>query len=210
MMSFMHQDKGCSSSGESVKMEQLMFVLVSLALVSLSSGQDFCHQKTCPGYQVVETNQDFEVRLYTATDWITTRVGGKEATELTAASQRLKNFCERQNEAGQAIQNAWPALVTLTGDENNPDVYLSWFVPPGVNPEIFDTSAALQHRDATTVYVRSFGGTPSLESGLENARILREALSKAGKAYDSTSFCGAAYDSFFSLTHHNEIWIYAP
>ncbi|XP_061601083.1 heme-binding protein soul2 [Cololabis saira] len=190
-------------------MEQLLFVLVALVLVSFSSGQDFCHQKKCPSYQVEETNKDFEVRLYAATDWITTKVDGKAATEVVAASQRLKNFCERQKEAGQEIQDAWPALLTVTGDEDNPDVSMSWFVHPGLKPEILDTSVTLQHRDATTVYVRSFGGMPSIESGRENAKILREALAEAGKAYNSNSFVGAAYDSYFSLTHHNEIWIYA-
>jgi len=58
-------------------------------------------------------------------------------------------------------------------------------------------------------FFRSFGGSPSLNSGQENAKVLREALIKAGKTFDPHTSIGAAYDSYFSLTHHNEIWIYA-
>lgn len=56
---------------------------------------------------------------------------------------------------------------------------------------------------------RTFGGTPSVSSGQTNAVLLRQALSQAGKTFDLHTYIGAGYDSFFSLTHHNEIWIYA-
>lgn len=39
--------------------------------------------------------------------------------------------------------------------------------------------------------------------------MLCEALDKAGKTFDPHTYTGAWYDSYFSLNHHSEIWIYA-
>ncbi|CAG5867068.1 unnamed protein product [Menidia menidia] len=192
-------------------MEPSCPAFVALVAVLFCSGKasDICHQKPCPEYQVVETNPEFEERRYVATDWITTNIAGKESADFLAANERLKAECQRLKKAGQEIPDSWPVLVTVTEGTDKPDISLSWFVPPGMKPEISDSSVTLQHREAATVYIRSFGGTPSLQLGLENTKVLREALVKAGKSFDPHTYHGAAYDSFFSLTHHNEVWIYA-
>ncbi len=62
---------------------------------------------------------------------------------------------------------------------------------------------------ASTSYKRIFSDTPSIKNGQDNAKLLREALVKAGKTFDHHTYDGVGYDSFFSLTHHNEIWIQA-
>uniref|UniRef100_A0A4W6DQ77 Uncharacterized protein n=1 Tax=Lates calcarifer TaxID=8187 RepID=A0A4W6DQ77_LATCA len=54
-----------------------------------------------------------------------------------------------------------------------------------------------------------FTDRPSVKNGQDNAQELREALVKAGKSFDPHSYTGAGYDTYFSLTHHSEIWIYA-
>ncbi|KAM4541621.1 uncharacterized protein PAE49_018563 [Odontesthes bonariensis] len=192
-------------------MEQLLFALLACVLVSVCSGQtsNICHQQPCPEYQVAETNKDFEERLYVATDWITTKLDSKESADILAGNKRLKDYCQRQKEAGHDIPDSWPVLITVTEGKDAPDFFLSWFVPPGKEPENSDALVNLQHKNAAIVYVRSFGGAPSLKSGQENAKVLREALIKAGKTFNPHTSIGAAYDSYFSLTHHNEVWIYA-
>jgi len=46
--------------------------------------------------------QDFEERLYVASDWITTRLDSKETVDILAANKRLKDYCQRQKEAGRS------------------------------------------------------------------------------------------------------------
>ncbi|XP_047459918.1 heme-binding protein soul2 [Mugil cephalus] len=195
----------------------VLLKLLALLLVSLHRGHawtppDFCHGHQCPQYSVVETRQDFEERSYVATDWITTKVDGTGTGDVIAANSKLKDYCQRQKDAGYEISvDTSPTLITVTkGEGDDVDFTMSWFVPPGTRkPEIPDPFVSWESKPEATVYVRVFGGTPSLESGEENAKLLREALDKAGKSLDGHAYSGASYDSYFSLTHHNEIWIYA-
>uniref|UniRef100_A0A8P4KHZ9 Heme-binding protein 2 n=1 Tax=Dicentrarchus labrax TaxID=13489 RepID=A0A8P4KHZ9_DICLA len=187
------------------KMEQPLVLLVSLVLVSFCRGQDFCNQKLCPQYKLIEKNQDFEKRLYVATDWITTKIESTVATDLMTARSRLIEYCKRENDAGFTIPvDTWPVLITVTEDQ---DLWLSWFVPPSTTkPQNIDTSVTLQSKPEAIVYVRVFGGTPSIQSGQDNANTLWKALDK--NCTDLPTYSGAGYDSYFSVTHHNEIWIY--
>ncbi|KAG7229913.1 hypothetical protein INR49_009631 [Caranx melampygus] len=195
-------------------MEQFLSLLVVLAMVwSCRSWQapDFCHQSECPEYQVVGSHQGFEERLYVATDWITTKIDSSADSDVVAANSRLKDYCESQKSAGYDIPtDTWPALITATTGEDSLSLSLSWFVPPGVKkPQNDDPLVTVESRPAATVYVRTFGGIPSLSSGQTNAELLRQALTQAGKTFNAHIYTGAGYDSFFSVTHHNEIWIYA-
>lgn len=52
--------------------------------------------------------QDFEVRLYGATDWITTKLDSTGARDYLAANSRLKTYVKRQAEAGK-----WGTEISL-------------------------------------------------------------------------------------------------
>uniref|UniRef100_I3KQF0 Heme-binding protein soul2 n=1 Tax=Oreochromis niloticus TaxID=8128 RepID=I3KQF0_ORENI len=188
-------------------MAQIMFALFALFLVSVCTGQDFCVGK-CPHYKVLE---DFEVRLYDASTWITTKVDSSQASDVLAANSQLKDYAKKQTEAGFEIPtDSWPALIKVKDGKGDPEFSLSWFVPPATKtPEDSDPLVQLESKPEATVYVRVFGGTPSIQSGQENATKLREALITAGKNFDHDIYSGAAYESYFSPAHHNEIWIYA-
>ncbi|XP_060943715.1 heme-binding protein soul2 [Limanda limanda] len=188
-------------------MERPLSVLVALVLVSFCKGWDeFCRGKPCPEYQLVQKNQDYEERLYVATSWITTTIKNNSSGAVLAANSRLKNYCKKHN-TGRDVQipvDTWPALITI-----NQEGSLSWFIPPGAMPEITDESIKLETRPQATVYVRVFKGFPDLKMGEDNAKKLRDALTKAEKTYDFPAFSGAGYDPYFSIDHHNEVWIYA-
>ncbi|CAI5653264.1 unnamed protein product [Oreochromis niloticus] len=176
-------------------MAQVVFALLALFLVSLCTGQDFCPKEKCPQYKVVETHQDFEVRLYGATNWITTKLDSTGARDYLAANSRLKNYVKRQAEAE---------------GEGDPKMSVSWFVPSGgKKAEISDPLVKLESKPEATIYVRVFGGAPSTATGQENTKILREALASTGKTFDPNTHAAATYESYFSFTHHNEIWISA-
>ncbi|XP_014186213.1 heme-binding protein 2 [Haplochromis burtoni] len=192
-------------------MAQVVFALLAVFLVSLCTGQDFCPKEKCPQYKVVETHQDFEVRLYGATDWITTKLDSTRISDYLAANSRLKTYVKRQAEAGFEIpDDCWPVLVTVTEGEGDPKMSVSWFVSSGGKKgEIYDPLVKLETKPEATIYVRVFGGAPSTETGQENTKILREALAKTGKTFDPSTHAAATYESYFSFTHHNEIWISA-
>uniref|UniRef100_A0A3Q3B6P6 Uncharacterized protein n=1 Tax=Kryptolebias marmoratus TaxID=37003 RepID=A0A3Q3B6P6_KRYMA len=189
-------------------MERLLFALVAAVLVSPCSGDHtkFCHGQPCPEYTVVETNENFEKRSYVATSWASTPVEGEDASDLLAAFSRLKAFWDKQKKAGKPLPDSWPVLITRRKAGGADALSLSWFLPPGSEPEFSDTSVQLEHRAAGTVYVKSFTGTPSLDACQDIADNLKNALTTAGIAFDSQTSTGAFYDSYYSIIHYNEMW----
>ncbi|KAM9344767.1 uncharacterized protein ABDE67_013663 [Symphorus nematophorus] len=188
-------------------MERLLVLLVSLVLVSFCRGEDwqapdFCHQKKCPEFKLIKKYEDYEERLYKATEWITTKIQGTKETDAFAAHERLKEYCQARHDIPT---DTWPVVVSATADH---EYFLSWFLPPGTKkPENTDPLITLQSKPEATVYVRIFGGTPSINSGQEEANKLLHALKR--DCPDLPSYSGAGYDLLFSLRHHNEIWINA-
>uniref|UniRef100_A0A665UB49 Heme-binding protein soul2 n=1 Tax=Echeneis naucrates TaxID=173247 RepID=A0A665UB49_ECHNA len=183
-------------------------MILILVLVLLCRGWEvlcLCDQQQCPEYHLV----GFEERLYISSNWISTKVESPKESDVMAAHSRLKDFCQKAS--GSMIPtNTWPVLITVSEGENGPDLSLSWFLPPGTRkPENTDSSVTIQTRPEATIYVRIFGGIPTISNGQQNVKMLREDLIKAGKAFNPHTYTGAGYDSYFSLTQHNEIWIYA-
>uniref|UniRef100_A0A3Q3GM87 Uncharacterized protein n=1 Tax=Kryptolebias marmoratus TaxID=37003 RepID=A0A3Q3GM87_KRYMA len=188
-------------------MERLLFALVAAALVSPCSGDytDFCHGQPCPEYTVLETNDHFEKRSYVATSWISTTLDGTEMFQILKAKGKLETFWKEAE-----LPDSWPILITRREAGGGDALSLSWFLPPGFEPQFSDTSVHLERRDAATVYVRTYSGFPSTSSGLENGKILRDALTEAGIPFDSQTSTGAFFESLFSISfeRRNEIWLY--
>ncbi|TKS85203.1 hypothetical protein D9C73_020140 [Collichthys lucidus] len=158
------------------------------------------------GVSVQPDKLDFEKRMYVATEWITTKIEGTGGSDVINANSKLKDYIKRQKDAGYTIpDDTWPVLITVTPSQ---DFSLSWFVPPGTEmPKNTDTLVTLQSKPEATVYVRVFSGTPSIQTGKDNANVLWNAMDK--NCTDLPTYTGAGYDSYFSFQHHNEIWIYA-
>ncbi|XP_036980310.1 heme-binding protein soul2 [Acanthopagrus latus] len=184
----------------------LFLFLVSVCTARAWLAPDFCHEKQCPEYKLIKKGKGYEERLYDAAQWITTKVESDESIDLMAANSRLKAYCKKQNDDGYNIpEDTWPVVITV---RRGKDYYLSWFVPPGTKtpPPESDPLVTIESRPEATVYVRVFGGIPSIKGGEENAKALCKSLDKD---CTDTTYCGAGYESFFSPSHHNEIWIYA-
>uniref|UniRef100_UPI0037E9830A heme-binding protein soul2 n=1 Tax=Semicossyphus pulcher TaxID=241346 RepID=UPI0037E9830A len=185
-------------------MEQPLVLLVSFLLVSLCRGQSLCSNETCPKYEVCDKNEDFEMRSYGETEWLTTKV---DNSAIWDAHLRLKDYCNKQKEAGYIIRDdTWPVLLTQGPD----GCTLSWFVPPNTEkPKTLDELVTFETKPAGIYYVKVFGGFPSLASGQTTKEQLCAVLDKALKTYDHNSFSGAGYEPYLSITHHNEVWIHA-
>lgn len=57
------------------------------------------------------------------------------------------------------------------------------------------------------IFKRKFSGQPSAEASKENTGKLLSSLGKSCPNMDLVEYSGAGYESYFSLKHHNEIWI---
>uniref|UniRef100_A0A672HAE6 Heme-binding protein soul5, like n=1 Tax=Salarias fasciatus TaxID=181472 RepID=A0A672HAE6_SALFA len=155
--------------------------------------------------------QDFEVRLYDSTKWLSTRIKDKPVPDANAAFGRLTEFCKSHAEAGISVFT-WPALVEKTGQG---EYFMHWFIPKTVSLEADPAdpadpySVTVVTRPEATVFVGLFGGIPSLESGESNYQKLCENLNQANTSFSHQGYIGAAYEPLFSVVHHNEIWIFA-
>uniref|UniRef100_A0A1A7WFC8 Heme-binding protein soul2 n=1 Tax=Iconisemion striatum TaxID=60296 RepID=A0A1A7WFC8_9TELE len=190
-------------------MMKLLLSLLVLVPVCYGDYAEFCHQMPCPEYTVVETNQAFEKREYVATKWITTTMPGNASSDFLAANERLKGFWMSQKEAGKEIPDTWPVLITSTDGTNGFIQSLSWFLPPGPEPQIADPSVYLLRKSASTIYVKSFGGVPSVRASQESRDALKNYLTTNEITYNPQITTAVFYDSYFAFSHHNEVWFYA-
>uniref|UniRef100_A0A673ADP6 Heme-binding protein soul2 n=1 Tax=Sphaeramia orbicularis TaxID=375764 RepID=A0A673ADP6_9TELE len=161
-----------------------------------------------PTFEVLEKNEEYETRRYGVTVWITTKIPDESVPEITKSRDRLVKYCKKIEDNGYGTCSTnWPVLVNVTNDA---EYSLSWFLvsDSDVSTLIPDPDVTVRHLLGGIAYVKKFGGTPSIESGKENAKTLREALANAGQTFNPHVYCGAGYDPFLSVTHHNEIWIF--
>uniref|UniRef100_A0A1A8I020 Heme-binding protein soul2 n=1 Tax=Nothobranchius kuhntae TaxID=321403 RepID=A0A1A8I020_NOTKU len=191
-------------------MMKLLLSLLVLVPFCYGDYAEFCHHQPCPEYTVVETNQDFEKREIVATKWITTTMPGNTSADFLAANERLKGFWMSQKQAGNEIPDTWPVLITISEGTTGLVQSLSWFLPPGPEPQIADPSVFLLRKSAATIYTKSFGGVPSVRAAEENQNALKNYLTTNGIAFNPQITCVLFYDSYFAFSHHNEVWFHAP
>uniref|UniRef100_A0A8C7X7R8 Heme-binding protein 2 n=1 Tax=Oryzias sinensis TaxID=183150 RepID=A0A8C7X7R8_9TELE len=153
--------------------------------------------------------QDFEVRQYPPTDWLSTKVEGSDLAAFMEAPHRYWSFL------GQPCPDAWPAIITVSKEGRDEKVTLSWFVPPETKLQTFDTSTTERSQTLMVTEVRhsspssSFGGHPDLNGAQDHVDILKKSVAKARKKLNSHTFTGAGYDVYLAPTHYNEVWVYA-
>ncbi|XP_004086039.1 heme-binding protein 2 [Oryzias latipes] len=190
---------------------ELQLLLVVLVLLPSCGGHflEHCHGQPCPDYYVLEANEDFEVRQYPPTDWISTIVEGPDLSAFMAARSRLVDFCGKLPGSDQVCQDTWPAIFTISEMTDGQKVTLSWFIPPGTNIEMSDSSVTVEHRPPAIVFASSFSGFPAVGNSQEHMDVLRKSLTKAGKIFNPHKYIGASYDGFLALSHYNEVWMFA-
>ncbi|CAF90856.1 unnamed protein product [Tetraodon nigroviridis] len=102
------------------------------------------------------------------------------------------------------LDKTWPVLINHTRENQ---LWLCWFVPPGVQLSHGSSSVELFNLPTSIFYVRKFTGTPSVENGNENSKELLSSRGRSCPNLDLVEYSGAGYDHFISLVHHNEVWI---
>lgn len=175
----------------------------------------FCHDLDCPTYKVLETTDEYEVRVYDKAAWVSTVV--PDVTYITAVSRgfmRLFHYIGGDNEDNVKIPMTAPVRTRIEpgqGPYCTTNFTVSFFVPfdnqgnPPVpsNPDVFvETTSSLK------VYVASFPGFARDDEITMRAATLHMLLEKDGIEVEEGHYYFAGYDAPFRLfNRHNEVWL---
>ncbi|KAL2082889.1 hypothetical protein ACEWY4_020662 [Coilia grayii] len=171
----------------------------------------FCHGHDCPEFTVVQTYEDFEERLYSASHWLTVELSSASIEEVKKALHSLYDYTRGENADNEDVELLWPSLIQVEEDGDAKRGSVSWPVPAGTHlPKPNDATIRETDMPASRVYVRAFSGLASEADGYENLAKLRASVEVAGKTFVPHRFVAAGYDPPLRLINrHNEIWIFA-
>ncbi|XP_034043285.1 uncharacterized protein soul5l isoform X2 [Thalassophryne amazonica] len=200
-------------------------VLVMMALVvsvdgsiGPSTNTSFCTEsKECLEYELVCKTDEYEVRRYTPTRWVSTDAEAYfMGVGAAMAFRRLFQYITGANEGGVQMEMTAPVLVKI------PEETKMW--EPAIYTLNFPLPAAYQDKPPTPtsdklyftempemdVYVRSYGGWMLSVTSRLHAHLLTKELQRVRASYNHTYHYGVGYDSPLKLLNrHNEVWYVA-
>jgi len=175
----------------------------------------FANGLESPEYTVLEKNEEYEVREYKASSWVTT---ADESMDLDSKNNsmfwKLFKYIDKGNQTGEKIAMTCPVLIKVVpgqGPACESKFTMSFFLPPRdeAYPKANDETVFHSELPAIKVYIRSFSGFAPIKDKLREAEALAKALPESAE-YDKDFWTFAGYDSPFKLMNrHNEIWFIA-
>ncbi|KAM9435589.1 heme-binding protein 2 [Clarias gariepinus] len=158
---------------------------------------------------------DYEVRTYHTTNWVSTTVSGMDQDEaLSTGFKRLFKYIQGTNEKQVTVDMTAPVTCHINpGAEPacEGSFTVAFYVPeahqaeppkPSI-PEIF-----VENRKEFTVFVRTFGGFANAQNSHDEMLKLMESLKRDGKSFKEVPYYRVGYDSPFKLVNRkNEIWL---
>ncbi|KAM6942412.1 heme-binding protein 2 [Lycodopsis pacificus] len=200
----------------SLSVVALLAVVVSAeGRVGPSTNTSFCSEsKECLEYQLVCKTDEYEVRHYSPTRWVSTDAEAYfMGVGAAMAFRRLFQYITGANEGGFQMEMTAPVLVKIPEETRmwEPAVYSLSFPLPAAYQEKppAPTSDKLYFTEmpAVDVYVRSYGGWMLSVSSRLHAHLLTRELQRVGAAYNHSYHYGVGYDSPLKLLNrHNEVW----
>ncbi|MCJ8743811.1 hypothetical protein PDJAM_G00098500 [Pangasius djambal] len=159
--------------------------------------------------------EDYEVRTYHTTRWVSTTVSGMEQEEaLSTGFKRLFRYIQGNNEKQVKVDMTAPVTCLINPGEG-PSCESSFSVsfylpeehqaePPKASiPEIF-----IENRKEFTVFVRTFGGFANSQNTRDELLKLIESLKRDGMRFKEAPYYRVGYDSPFKLVNRrNEVWL---
>ncbi|XP_059902364.1 uncharacterized protein soul5l isoform X2 [Gadus macrocephalus] len=199
----------------------LMLLVLSASAegsVGPSTNNSFCTEsKECLEYQLVCKTDEYEVRHYSPTRWVSTDAEAYfMGVGAAMAFRRLFQYITGANEEGVQMEMTTPVLVKI------PEATKMW--EPAVYTLNFPLPAAYQDKPPKPtndklyftdmpdmdVYVRSYGGWMLSVTSRLHAHLLTKELDRVRASYNHTYHYGVGYDSPLKLTNrHNEVWYIA-
>ncbi|KAM9857036.1 uncharacterized protein ACBR49_000711 [Aulostomus maculatus] len=182
-----------------------------------STNNSFCTVSECLEYELVCKTDEYEVRHYSPTRWVSTDAEAYfMGVGAAMAFRRLFQYITGANEGGIKMEMTAPVLVKIPEETNmwEPAIYTLNFLLPAAyqdkpptptNDKLYFT--VMPEMD---VYVTSYGGWMlSVTSRLEAHQLTKE-LERVRAPYNHSYHYGVGYDSPFKLLNrHNELWYVA-
>ncbi|KAJ0051134.1 hypothetical protein NL108_014602 [Boleophthalmus pectinirostris] len=195
----------------------LLLVLVVSAggSVGPSSNSSLCSEsRECLQYELLCQTDEYEVRHYSPTLWVSTDAEAYfMGVGAAMAFRRLFQYITGANEGGYQMDMTAPVLVKIPEETRmwEPAIYtLSFPLPQAYQeqpPQPTNDKLYFTEMPDMDVYVRSYGGWMlSVTSRLQAHQLTKE-LDRVGASYNHTHHYGVGYDSPLKLLNrHNEVW----
>jgi len=161
----------------------------------------FCNSYDCPSYEILDRTEDYEVRMYEPSVWVSTSSRSNFMNFM-----RLFRYISGNNQESRKIAMTVPVLKRVSTD-NSPST-MSFFVSPDQSPapQPNGDSVSVDSMPGQIVYVRSFGGFASSKKYKDHSDALTAALPKDAE-YESGFYYTAGYNSPWQMNNrHNEVW----
>ncbi|KAG5278222.1 hypothetical protein AALO_G00096570 [Alosa alosa] len=179
-----------------------------------NSSSSFCTEsKECLQFDLVCKTEEYEVRHYSPTRWVSTDAEAYfMGVGAAMAFRRLFQYITGANEGGVKIEMTAPVLVKIPEETKmwEPAIYTLSFLLPSAYQDSppAPTNDKLYFTDMPDmdVYVRSYGGWMLSVTSRLHAHLLTKELQRAQAQYNHTYHYGVGYDSPLKLLNrHNEV-----
>ncbi|XP_041840058.1 endochitinase A [Melanotaenia boesemani] len=197
-------------------------VFAVLALVASSEGSvgpstnnSFCTEsKECLEYELVCKTDEYEVRHYSPTRWVSTDAEAYfMGVGAAMAFRRLFQYITGANEGGFQMDMTAPVLVKIPEETKmwEPAIYTLNFPLPAAYqdkpPSPTNDKLYFTEMPEMDVYVRSYGGWMLSVTSRLHAHLLTKELERVRASYNHSYHYGVGYDSPLKLLNrHNEVW----
>ncbi|XP_019717340.1 uncharacterized protein soul5l [Hippocampus comes] len=196
----------------------LALVVTTEASVGPSTSGSFCTEtKECLDFEAVCKTDEYEVRHYSPTRWVSTDAEAYfMGVGAAMAFRRLFQYITGANEAGIQMEMTAPVLVKIPEETKMWElaVYTLHFLLPQAYqdkpPAPTNDKLYFTEMPEMDVYVRSYGGWMLSVTSRLHAHLLTTELERVRAPYNHTFHYGVGYDSPFKLLNrHNEVWYVA-
>ncbi|XP_057699253.1 heme-binding protein 2 [Corythoichthys intestinalis] len=183
--------------------------------VGPSTNSSFCTEsKECLEFELVCKTDEYEVRHYSPTRWVSTDAEAYfMGVGAAMAFRRLFQYITGANEAGIQMEMTAPVLVKIPEETKmwEPAVYtLNFPLPQAYQdkpPAPTNDKLYFTEMPEMDVYVRSYGGWMLSVTSRLHAHLLTKELERVRASYNHTYHYGVGYDSPLKLLNrHNEVW----
>ncbi|XP_037619547.1 heme-binding protein 2 [Sebastes umbrosus] len=196
----------------------LAFVVSAEGSVGPSTNTSFCTEsKECLEYQLVCKTDEYEVRHYSPTRWVSTDAEAYfMGVGAAMAFRRLFQYITGANDQGIQMDMTAPVLVKIPEETKmwEPAIYSLNFPLPAAYqekpPAPTNDKLYFTEMPEMDVYVRSYGGWMLSVTSRLHAHLLTKELGRVGASYNHSYHYGVGYDSPLKLLNrHNEVWYVA-
>ncbi|XP_047435032.1 endochitinase A [Mugil cephalus] len=196
----------------------LALVVSAEGSVGPSTNCSFCTEsKECLEYELVCKTDEYEVRHYSPTRWISTDAEAYfMGVGAAMAFRRLFQYITGANDAGIQMEMTAPVLVKIPEETKmwDPAIYTLNFPLPAAYqdkpPAPTNDKLYFTEMPDMDVYVRSYGGWMLSVTSRLHAHLLTKELERVRAPYNHSFHFGVGYDSPLKLLNrHNEVWYVA-